>query len=423
MLLCLLFLAVPSLAAYAQARRPSPTEGHVRRQQWAENPDPAVGGGSDTGWTEMPQITQAAAYPEWTLDNNGAKIPVFQSSGLDQNEVTRAVIVLPGKPRDCWNYWNIMNNALNKATYQNTSVSRSQISIMAPCFWTEVDVQAGAAKPDVLVWGETTWISGHENVGPSGISNYSSYQALDALIAYYMDRSTYPNLNTVVLAGHSAGAQMTQRYAGMRVTPADDDRLHFWIANPGSLMWLSEDRPIPNATCSDFDDYKYGLQSGYPAYAGDRKRKSITDSYNKRLINYAWGTADNGDGDTRCQAETQGPTHYTRGQNFVSMINSTFGWPSNATVDWIEGVSHDNVGMMESAEGLYKLFSYQKADFIVEVPVSNSTTTSSSHKSSSTSKSKHSNASSDAKLTLAHYYCRMLPAVLAFVTLLSSLTI
>ncbi|KIK64609.1 hypothetical protein GYMLUDRAFT_220590 [Collybiopsis luxurians FD-317 M1] len=286
--------------------------------------------------------------------------PLYQTTGLDQTEVTRAVIILPGKPRDCWYYWNAMNNALNKANYENSSISRSQISIMAPCFWTEADVKAGAARDDVLIWGATTWISGHKNVGPDGISDYSSFKALDSLIAYYMNRTAYPNLNTVVLAGHSAGAQMVQRYAGLRRTAAHDDRLHFWIANPGSLMWLSTDRPSPNTSCTGFDDYKYGLESDFPAYAGKLDRKSITTSYNRRIINYAWGTADNGNGDTRCQAETQGSTHYTRGQNFVNMINNTFGWPANATVDWIQGVSHDNVGMMESDEGINKLFVYQK---------------------------------------------------------------
>ncbi|KIK64608.1 hypothetical protein GYMLUDRAFT_240582 [Collybiopsis luxurians FD-317 M1] len=332
---------------------------HIRRQ-WTENPDPTVGGSVDGGWQSMPQVTDGTAYPDWQLDNGRAKLPLYQTTGLDQTEVTRAVIILPGKPRDCWYYWNAMNNALNKATFKNSSISRSQISIMAPCFWTEADVKAGAARDDVLVWGATTWVSGHKNVGPENISHYSSFKALDSLIAYYMNRTAYPNLNTVVLAGHSAGAQMVQRYAGLRRTTAHDDRLHFWIANPGSLMWLSTDRPIPNTSCTGFDDYKYGLASDFPAYAGKLDRKSITTSYNRKIINYAWGTADNGNGDTRCQAETQGSTHYTRGQNFVNMLNNTFGWPANATVDWVQGVSHDNVGMMESDEGINKLFVYQK---------------------------------------------------------------
>ncbi|KAJ3751745.1 hypothetical protein EV360DRAFT_89420 [Lentinula raphanica] len=356
-LLAALQVAVPILAATLPRNSPpssfsSQATPLLPRQE--SNPDPAVGGSPDDGWQSMPEVADATAYPNWILDDSGAMLPVYQTTGLVPTEVTRAVIVLPGKPRDCWYYFNAMNNALYLANYQNSSISRSQISLMAPCFWTEADVEAGAAPEDVLIWGMTTWISGHENTGPDGIDGYSSFEALDRLIGYYMNRTVYPNLNTVVLAGHSAGGQMVQRYVGMRQTTTDDDRLHFWVANPGSLMWLSADRPYPNASCSGVDDYKYGLASGFPAYGTDLDRDSVLALYNSRIVNYAWGTADDGNGDTRCEAETQGSTHYTRGQNFVNMVNATFGWPANATVDWVEGVSHDNVGMMESAEGIDK---------------------------------------------------------------------
>ncbi|KAJ7124020.1 hypothetical protein C8R43DRAFT_1031569 [Mycena crocata] len=304
----------------------------------------------------MPDVIDATSYPEWILDEaTGAKLPVYQTTGLKQSEVTRAVIVLPGKPRDCWYYWNVMNNALYIASHNDSSISREKISVMGPCFWTEVDVKAGAASDDVLIWGTTTWVSGHNNVGPANITSYSSFDALDALIAYYMDKTAYPKLKAVVLAGHSAGAQMVQRYAGLRNTQKNDDRLHFWIANPGSLMWLTEDRPAPNETCSGVDDYKYGLDSSFPMYGNKLDRKSIVAAYNSRIINYAWGLNDHGAGDTRCQAVTQGSTHLERGQNFVEMLTTSFGWPVNATVDWVEGVSHDNEGMMDSAQGVDKV--------------------------------------------------------------------
>ncbi|KAJ6457162.1 hypothetical protein C8R47DRAFT_172841 [Mycena vitilis] len=370
-----LSLAVSTLvtAAPQAAGNPRATELLPRQQS---NPNPTVGGSVDGGWESMPDVIDATSYPEWVLDaSTGAKLPVYQTTGLNQSEVTRAVIVLPGKPRDCWYYWNTMNNALYIANHNDSSISRDKISIMAPCFWTEVDVEAGAASDDVLIWGATTWISGHDNVGPANITSFSSFDALDSLIAYYMDKTAYPNLKTVVLAGHSAGGQMVQRYVGLRNTQTDDDRLHFWIANPGSLMWLIEDRPAPNATCSGVDEFKYGLGSNFPKYGDKLDRDSAVSAYNSRTINYAWGLADNGAGDTRCQAEvrasavrifysalpcsqTQGSTHLTRGQNFVSMLTTSFGWPLNSTVDWIEGVSHDNEGMMDSAQGTNKLFVY-----------------------------------------------------------------
>ncbi|KAJ6457163.1 hypothetical protein C8R47DRAFT_172935 [Mycena vitilis] len=327
----------------------------LSRQQ--NNTNPSAGGSDDGGWANMPDVVDATSYPEWVLDASaGAKLPLYQTTGLDQSQVTRAVIVLPGKPRDCWYYWNAMNNALYIANHNDSTISRDKISIMAPCFWTDVDVKAGAASNDVLIWGNTTWVSGHDNTGPASVASYSSFDALDSLIAYYMNKTAYPNLNTVVLAGHSAGGQMVQRYVGLRKTQTDDDRLHFWIANPGSLMWLTEDRPAPNATCAGVDEFKYGLGSNFPKYGSKLKRDSVVTAYNSRNIHYAWGLKDNGAGDTRCEAETQGNTHLTRGQNFVSMLTTSFGWPANSTVDWVEGVSHDNEGMMDSAQGINKLF-------------------------------------------------------------------
>ncbi|KAG7441816.1 uncharacterized protein BT62DRAFT_955421 [Guyanagaster necrorhizus] len=331
-----------------------------RRQQVNQNP--TVGGDPDHGWKAFPQVNDATAYPSWVV-NDGAQLPVYQTSGLNNSEVTRAVIVLPARPRDCWYYWNVVNNALYNATFHDSSIRREDISIMAPCFFTQADMDAGATGDDVLLWGMTTWIDGKANILPSSVINFSSFDVLDALVSYYMDTQAFPNLNTVVVGGHSAGGQMTQRYATLRKSTENDDRLHFWIANPGSLCWLTAERPMPNSSCIDPDKYKYGLESNFPAYATSDTnrlgRDGIVSRYIGRNLHYAWGTADNGPGDISCEALAQGRTHLERGRNFVAMLEKlTGGIPALSTVDWIEGVSHSNEGMMNSEEGIDKLFRY-----------------------------------------------------------------
>lgn len=72
-----------------------------RRQQVNQNP--TVGGDPDDGWQEFPQVSDATAYPGWVVNQDvGAKLPLYQTSGLNNSEVTRAVIILPGRNRDCW---------------------------------------------------------------------------------------------------------------------------------------------------------------------------------------------------------------------------------------------------------------------------------------------------------------------------------
>ncbi|PBK98975.1 hypothetical protein ARMGADRAFT_984277 [Armillaria gallica] len=329
-----------------------------QRQQVNENP--TVGGDPYNGWQTLPQVTDATLYPDWTINQrSGVKIPVYQTKGLKSSDIKRAVIVLSGKNRDCWYYWNAMNNALYNASYHDPGIRREDISIIGPCFFTEADSKSGAVTDDTLLWRMTTWIDGKADVSP-GYLKVSSFDVLDALVSYYMDTTTFPNLKTVVVGGHSAGGQMAQRYAMLRKSTEDDDRLHFWVANPGSLCWLTEDRPRPDNSCSNTDQYKYGLGGEFPAYATSETsrlgRNGLVSRYNGRNMHYAWGTADNGSGDTSCKAFTQGRTHLERGRNFVSMLEDLPGGiPTLTTVDWIEGVSHSNEEMMSSAAGIDKV--------------------------------------------------------------------
>ncbi|PBK59281.1 hypothetical protein ARMSODRAFT_899499 [Armillaria solidipes] len=321
------------------------------------NPEPVVQGSTDDGWQSFPDVEDATAYPEWVVDEDvGAYLPVYQTTGLNTTEVTRAIIVLHG---EVIFDWNSINNALYNATYNDPTINREHISILGPCFFTEADLDAGAAQDGQLLYGATTWIDGHHNVAPDSISDFSSFDVLDALVAYYMDKTIYPNLKVLVVGGHSAGGQTTQRYATLRKSTKNNDRLQFWIANPASLCWLTPDRPVPDDTCEGFDEFKYGLDSNFPTYASSNAdtlgREGIINRYNTRALSYAWGLNDEGSGDTRCQAETQGSTHIARGRNFVAMLEDTGGIPTLTTVDWVPGISHDTAGMMASDAGIDKV--------------------------------------------------------------------
>ncbi|KAK0488112.1 hypothetical protein EDD18DRAFT_1423665 [Armillaria luteobubalina] len=360
------------------------------------NAEPVVQGSIDDGWQSFPDVEDATAYPQWMIDENiGASLPVYQTAGQDTTEVTRAIIVLHGEvtflPIQSHPFqsdvsqgsnllvqyaplsssllaphrnidWNSMNNALYKAAYDDPAIKRKHISILGPCFFTKDDLIAGAAQRGQLLYGATAWIDGYHNVAPDTMPGYSSFDVLDALVAYYMDKTIYPNLKVLVVGGHSAGGQTTQRYAILRKSTLDDNRLQFWIANPASLCWLSTDRPVLDYTCSHYDAFKYGLDSNFPTYAPSDAdtlgRDGLIDRYHSRVLSYAWGLNDEESGDTRCEAEMQGSTHVERGRNFVAMLEGMGGIPRRSTIDWVPGVSHDAAGMMASDAGIDKLFRY-----------------------------------------------------------------
>lgn len=52
----------------------------------------------------------------------------------------------------------------------------------------------------------------------------------------------------------------------------------------------------------------------------------------------------------------QGYTHLERGQNYETMLNNLpGGFPAAHTIDYVEGVSHDDEGMMYSDKGIDKV--------------------------------------------------------------------
>lgn len=119
-----------------------------------------------------------------------------------------------------------------------------------------------------------------------------------------------------MVAGHSLGGQAVQRYAAIAKGRPQESRIHYWVGefdysttlpglrnacllkslgNPGSILWLVEDRPYPEiaARCYGFDRFKFGLSGGFPAYnlqsVAAMGRNGIVDRYRARHIHHLWG--------------------------------------------------------------------------------------------------------------------------------------
>src|SRR3984893_19299219 len=71
----------------------------------------------------------------------------------------------------------------------------------------------------------------------------SSFEVLDALLARLADRRLFPNLNQVVVAGHSGGAQVVQRYAiagkGELALTRQGIGVRYVVANPSSYAYFN----------------------------------------------------------------------------------------------------------------------------------------------------------------------------------------
>ncbi len=242
------------------------------------------------------------------------------------------------------------------------------------------------SPPNLLRWPNDDWEGGAPAASPAPLS---SYAVLDAIVQHLSDRRLFPALTDIVVAGHSGGAQVAQRYAILSHAEAiarpAGIRIRYVVANPSSYAWFGPSRPDPAiaASCPGYDRWKYGMNA-LPAYAGGasiRSQRSVTSAsanaspresdtqrsipaleqaFAARTVTYLLGTADTDPNhpalDKTCMAEAQGPTRYARGHAYFAALQRQFGAALRQTIADVPGAGHNARQMFDSPTGINALF-------------------------------------------------------------------
>ena len=102
-------------------------------------------------------------------------------------------------------------------------------------------------------------------------------------------------MKQVVVAGHSGGAQVVQRYAiagkGEAALTALGIGVRYVVANPSSYAYFDSVRPEPSiaASCPGYNNWKYGMDAR-PAYLADTSIGALEQGYVARRVIYLLGT-------------------------------------------------------------------------------------------------------------------------------------
>jgi len=301
-----------------------------------------------------------------------------------------------GAGRNAQDYTSYMTNAALRA-----GLSLDEVIVVGPqVFFTGDD---GLDESAHIWWdtssddgleddsGERDWHWGGNSTVelPASISTFS---VLDEMFLTLGDKNLYPNSERAVLAGHSAGGQITQRYA--LFSTVDALPIRYFVANPSSVTWLDKRRPVqaatkecnfcvnttilsqkwdfevPEASSSDctatYDMYGYGLEGGLPDYLRATTVPRALEAYPARDVVYLSGESDvcdsafmgeeeclectpfDGGLDTSCEAEAQGWCRMARLHAFYQFVRLFY---SNGTVHElvsVPGVGHSGCGMFQS---------------------------------------------------------------------------
>jgi pimeloyl-ACP methyl ester carboxylesterase len=276
-----------------------------------------------------------------------------------QPSVTRAVILLHGKGRDVDGYYKGLESSAREAGAASTGSI-----LIAPQFLNEHDIEEHGLGKQIVRWRTGAWEAGGPAVGPAPVS---AYDVLDAMLAHLANKTLFPNLKDIVLAGHSGGGQAVQRYAVVGKAPAQVTALgihvRFVIANPSSYVYFSDDRPGPHGFgCSGWDRWKYGIHDApeYVKLTATHTWERMEADYSAADVIYLMGEEDidpnQKDLDISCAGEAEGPTRLARGKAYYSYLKTRHpdGWGQRLWL--VPGVAHHGPKMVESPCGVKALF-------------------------------------------------------------------
>jgi pimeloyl-ACP methyl ester carboxylesterase len=288
-----------------------------------------------------------------------------------QPQVVRALLIFHGLLRNA----DVYNDSGLKAIAHAGAAGKGTL-LITPQFLSQVDIDQYHLPPPTLRWAPAAWMGGDNALN----APISSFDAIDAILARLGDRKIFPNLKSVVLAGHSGGGQVMQRYA---VVGRGGDRLvrkgihvRYIIANPSSYVYFSPERPVldskedaftyavPKKSCyGKYDLWKFGVNEP-PPYVGSDNFTELEQRYIRRDVIYLLGTDDIDPNhpalDKTCAAEDEGPFRFFRGKayfRYMEMRHPELATPSASQQLWfVPGVEHDGDKMLNSTCGLAALF-------------------------------------------------------------------
>ncbi len=282
-----------------------------------------------------------------------AVLHVTRDWSIPQPGTRHAIVVIPGWPRRDL-------HAGEHAAAHAGAAARDTI-IVTPQSLIQADVVAHGLPGSTLRWGPDNWAIGRDATAPAPLS---SFDVLDAILARLADRQVFPELEGVVIAGHSAGGQFVQHYAavghGQAPLLAEGIHIRYVVANPSIYLYLGSSRPVvPGPGCTGVDRWRYGVGSGVPRYAlPSSNLADLRAAYLAKDITYLLGTDDDDPNHHQlgrsCAAEAQGPTRLQRGLMYTNAM-----WASGAsaqTVLEVPGVGHTSWGMFGSPCGVFALF-------------------------------------------------------------------
>jgi hypothetical protein len=252
---------------------------------------------------------------------------------------------------------------------------------------------ARASARDTLASNELNWISifggRHWNAGGMAVNaQVTSYEVIDEILRRLAKKDAFPNLKTIVVAGHSSGGQFVSRYQMVnRVHETLGVKVSYLVSNPGAYTYLDNLRPTASAippnvsaavpgyialgtakpppafvpysdgrNCTTYDAWPYGINNRV-AYSASSTDEQLKKQVVNRTTTFLLGELDIlplVNFDISCAAMAQGASRLARGLAFGKYVRENYGARHQTVV--VEGCGHNTRCMLTADAALPLLF-------------------------------------------------------------------
>lgn len=315
------------------------------------------------------------AHSRFAPPNSSLWLPYISSHALDQTNSTirRILFFQHGVDDNATQYFA-------RAHYAARLAGRLDETLIVSFQLLDNGKLTSTPPTNMIYWvADRFW--GAPSAGPADVypraQQFSAFQLLDCFLSQLTTNvSLLPQLEEIVVSGHSGGGQFVNRFAA--VSPFEHTLLpsarrismEYVVMNPSSYVYFNSNRYnpatlnlatgniefiAPSSPSAGYDDYGYGLQNlyQYPAAVGIA---NIAAQYPIRKVVYLAGGADTGtaDLDVSAAAMTQGTNRYERCLIYYAHLKDEFGSTdlSRHRLAVIPGIGHDSFGMITSTDGL-----------------------------------------------------------------------
>ena len=328
----------------------------------------------------LPVDTTTPDSPQLAYYSSMSSMDAMDASSVARRHSVRTVVVVVhGSARNADDY-------LSCAVASIPTNQRDSTLVLAPRFLAPSDGQVNATNSSVtlLRWDEDFPVEHTWRYGADAIkTDISSYQTMDVLVEQ-LDRTQFPLLELIVVAGHSAGGQFTHRWALTSGSPVWGDHNHssvsshvpirVVVANPRSFCYLDGQRYVngtlmlPDAAaieaCPGYNSWEWGLAPGGPlvtpykdrelACVGGAERMAVR--YSLRDVVYIDGEYDVLEVRSSCEDDDfQGINRRQRSQFFFEALNMLY--PLHRHRRFVAGsVPHDHCLIFQSDAYQHEVF-------------------------------------------------------------------